>query len=149
MPITMSFQIFLSAEQQAKLEKMRSGFLAWNVKFTKKMEEHMRKIKSWFPPRPSPTSQSLLITPTSSATAITKKRKKRAVEATKIHPHRRPTKQPSTSRRLAHLSRKFRKHRTQPSKRAVINSRRASTPLGVTCVHCGGREIKKIAFVWI
>jgi hypothetical protein len=60
----MSFQIFLSAEQQARLEKMQSEFFTRNEKFTKKMEEHMRKIKSLSPPCPSPTSQSPPITPT-------------------------------------------------------------------------------------
>jgi hypothetical protein len=132
----MSFKIFLGAEQQARLEKMRLDFLVWKDKFSKQMEE-----------RPSPASQSPPITPTPPATTVTKKRKKRVIGATKIHPHRRPIKAPSTGRRSAHLSRKFRKHRTQPSKRAVINSHLASTPLRVTCVHCGAIEIKKRAFV--
>jgi hypothetical protein len=101
----------------------------------------MRRIKSSSPPCTSPASQSLPITPTSLVASVRKKRKKRAVEATKIHPHQCPTKPPLTGR-------KFRRHCTQPSKRAVINSRRASMPLGVTHVHGGAREIKKRAFVW-
>jgi hypothetical protein len=44
MPITMSFKFFFSAKQQAKLEKSLSNFLAWDIaKFTKQMEEHMKK----------------------------------------------------------------------------------------------------------
>jgi hypothetical protein len=121
------------------------------------MKEHVRKIKSLPPPRPSPASQSLTITPTPPAATITTKRererererKKIVVEATKIHPHRHTTKSPSIGHRSAHLNTKFRKHQTEPSKRALINSHRASTPLGVTCVHCGAREIKKRAFVWL
>jgi hypothetical protein len=110
----------------------------------------MRKIKSLSTPHPSQASQSLPITPTHRLPpSQKKKKKKRVVEATKIHPHRRPTKPPSTERKSTQLSRKFGKHRTQPSKHTVINSRRASTPMGVTCVHCGAREIKKRAFVWL
>jgi hypothetical protein len=51
--ITMSFQIFLSAEQQARLEKMRLDFLVWKDKFSKQIEK-----------RPSPASQSPPIKPT-------------------------------------------------------------------------------------
>jgi hypothetical protein len=89
---------------------MRSKFLAWNEKFTKKMEEHMRKIKSLSSPHLSPASQSLHITHTPPAATVTEKRKKRAVEATKIHPHWRPTKPPLIGHRSAHLCCKFRKH---------------------------------------
>jgi hypothetical protein len=78
MPTTMSFQIFLSAEQQARLEKMWSEFLAWNEKFTKKREEHMRKIKSLSPPRASQASQSLPITPTLPTATVTKKEEEKS-----------------------------------------------------------------------
>lgn len=57
--VTMSFQIFLSAEQHKKLEKMWSEFLAWDEEFTKKTEEQMRKIESFSQPHSSPP-----ITPT-------------------------------------------------------------------------------------
>jgi hypothetical protein len=107
----------------------------------------MRKIKSLSPSRHFPASQSLPITPTSPVATVTKKRKKRVVEATKIHPRWHPTKPQSTSRRLAYPSRKFRKHRTQTSKCVVINPR--SLPLGVTCGHCSVRQIKMRGFVWL
>jgi hypothetical protein len=60
----MSFQIFLGAEQQAGLEKMRLDFLVWKDKSSKHMEEHVRRIKSFFLLRTSPAGQSLPITPT-------------------------------------------------------------------------------------
>jgi hypothetical protein len=59
----MPFQIFLGVEQQARLEKMQLDFLVWKDKFSKQMEEHMRRIKSFSPPCPSSASQSLPITP--------------------------------------------------------------------------------------
>jgi hypothetical protein len=55
-------------------------------------------------------------TPTSPVATVTKKRKKRVVEATKIHPHRRLTKPPLTGFRSAHPSCTSKNHRTQPSK---------------------------------
>ena len=66
-PITMSFQIFLSAEQHARLQKMRLDFLAWDEKFTKKMEENMRKIESFSLPHSSHARESppLVTTPKS------------------------------------------------------------------------------------
>jgi len=57
----MSFQIFLGAEQQARLEKMRLDFLVWKNKSSKQMEGHMRSFSL---PRTCPASQSLPITPT-------------------------------------------------------------------------------------
>jgi hypothetical protein len=143
--ITMSFW---NEEERARLDKMRSEFLAYKEEASKRMEEIRKKIESFSPPRTSPASQASHITPTSLAAIVTKKRKKRAIKATKIHPHRRPTKPPSTGRKSAHLGRKCRRHWIQPSKRVVINSRRASMPLGVTRVHCGAREVKKRAFVF-
>jgi hypothetical protein len=44
------------------------------------MEEHMRRIKSSSPPRTSPASQSLPITPTSPAAPVTKKKEKEEEE---------------------------------------------------------------------
>jgi hypothetical protein len=44
----MSFQIFLGAGQQARLEKMRLDYLVWKDKSSKQMEEHMRRIKALF-----------------------------------------------------------------------------------------------------
>jgi hypothetical protein len=82
----MFFQFFLSVEQQAKIENTWLEFLVWKEKSNKKMEEHIRKIVSFSPPCPFPASQSLLITLIPLAATITKKRKKRAVEAIKIHP---------------------------------------------------------------
>jgi hypothetical protein len=128
---------------------MRPEFLAYKEEASKRMKEIKKRIESFSPPRTAPASQAPPITPTSPAVIVTKKRKKRAVEATKIHPHRRPTKPPSSSRKLAHLGCKFIRHHTQPSKRTVINSRRTSMSLGVICVHCGAKEIKKRAFVWV
>jgi len=139
---------FWNEEERARLDKMRSEFLAYKEEASKRMEEIRKKIESFSPPRTSPASQASHITPTSLAAIVTKKRKKRAIKATKIHPHRRPTKPPSTGRKSAHLGRKCRRHRTQPSKRVVINSRRTSMPLEVTRVHCGAREVKKRAFVF-
>jgi hypothetical protein len=127
---------------------MQSEFLAYKEEASKRMEEIRKKIESFSPPHTSPASQASHITPTSPAATVTKKRKKRAVKAAKIHLHRRPTKPPSTGRKSAHLGRKCRRHWTQPSKRVVINSRRASMHLGVTRVHCGAREVKKRAFVF-
>jgi hypothetical protein len=60
----MSFQIFLGAKQQARLEKMRLDFLVWKDKSSKQMEEHMRRIKNFSPPHTFPASQSPPITPT-------------------------------------------------------------------------------------
>jgi hypothetical protein len=128
---------------------MRLEFLAYKEEASERMEEIRKRIESFSPPCTTPASQAPPITPTSPAALVTKKRKKRAVEATKIYPHQRPTKPPPSGCKLAHLGRKFRRHRTQPSKRAVINSRRASIPLGVIHVNCGAREIKKRAFVWV
>jgi len=147
-PIHIINMSFWNEEERARLDKMRSEFLVYKEEASKRMEEIRKRIESFSPPCTSPASQSLPITPTSSAATVTKKRKKRAVEATKIRLHQRPTKPPSTSRKSAHLSLKFRRHRTQPSKCAIINSRRASMPQGVIHVHCGAREIKKRAFVW-
>jgi hypothetical protein len=59
--------------------------MAWNEKFTKKTEEHMRIIESFSLPCSDLVSQSSPITP-QLATTVTKKRKKRVVKATKIHP---------------------------------------------------------------
>jgi hypothetical protein len=73
----------------------------------------MRKIESFSSPCPAPASQSLPITPTSPAATITKKRKKRVAEATKIHPNRHSTKPLSTNRRSAHPSCRSRRHRSQ------------------------------------
>jgi hypothetical protein len=92
---------------------MRSEFLVWKEKANKKMEEHMRKIESFSPPCPAPASQSLPIMPTPPAANITKKRKKKVVEATKIHPSRRSTKPLSTKRRSTHPSGRSRCHRSQ------------------------------------
>jgi hypothetical protein len=60
----------------------------------------MKKFESFSIPSPTPASQSLPITPTPQAATI--KRKKRVVEATKIHPCRCRTKPPSISRRSKH-----------------------------------------------
>jgi hypothetical protein len=139
----MSSPFFRNEEERARWKKLRSEFLAYKEEASKRMEEIRKRIESFSPPRISPASQASHITPTSPATTVTKKRKTRAVEITKIHPHRRSTEPPSISRKSAHLSHKFRRHQTQPSKRAVINSHRASMPLGVTRVHCGAREVKK------
>jgi hypothetical protein len=73
----MSFQFFLNEEQQARLEKMRSEFLAWKDESSKRIEEHMRRIKSSSTSRTSPASQSLPITPTSLTAPITKKEGRR------------------------------------------------------------------------
>jgi hypothetical protein len=59
----MSFQIFLGAEQQARVEMMRLDFLVWKDKSSKQMEEHMRRIKSFSPLCNSPASKSPPITP--------------------------------------------------------------------------------------
>jgi hypothetical protein len=134
---------FWNEEERARLDKMRSEFLAYKEEASKRMEEIRKRIESFSPPRTSLASQAPPLTPTPPAATITKKRKKRVVEVTKIHQQRHSTKPPSIGRKSAHLSRKFRRHQTQPSKRAVINSRRASMPLEVTRVHCGAREVKK------
>jgi hypothetical protein len=111
--------------------------MAWNEKITKKMEEHMRIIESFSPPCSAPISQSSPITPQLAA-IITKKRKKRVIKATKIHPYRCQTKSLSTSSKAAHLCRRSINQRTQPSKcvtnhhtvssHAVINPYRAPMP---------------------
>jgi hypothetical protein len=139
---------FWNEEELARLDKMQSEFLAYEKEATKRMEEIRKRMESFSLPRTSPVSQASHITPTSPAATVTKKRKKRAVEATKIHPHRRPTKPPLTGHKSAHLGCKCRRHWTQPSKRVVINSRCASMPLGVIRVHCGAREVKKRTFVF-
>jgi hypothetical protein len=74
----------------------------------------MRKLESFSPPCPFPTSQSLPIT--STPLAATVKRRKRVVEVTKIYPSRCPTKQLLISHKSAHPSCKSRKQRTQTSK---------------------------------
>jgi hypothetical protein len=79
---------------------MQSEFIAWKEKSNKKMEEHMRKIESFSIPSPAPASQSLPITPVTQAATV--KRKKRVVEATKIHPCKRRTKPPLINRRSKH-----------------------------------------------
>jgi hypothetical protein len=81
---------------------MRLEFMAWNEKFTKKMEEHMRIIESFSPLCSALVSQSSPITPQPAAT-VTKNRKKRVAKATKIHQCRCQTKSSSTSNRAAHL----------------------------------------------
>jgi hypothetical protein len=95
-----SFKFFWNEDEQAKIEKMQSEFIVWKEKFNKKMEEHMRKIESFYTPSPAPASQSLPITPTPQAATV--KRKKIIVEATKIHPCQHCTKPPSISRRSKH-----------------------------------------------
>jgi len=144
----MSSRFFRNEEERARWEKLRSKFLVYKEEASKRMEEIRKRIESFSPAHTSPASQASHITPTSPAATVTKKRKKRAFEATKIHPHRHPTKPPSTGRKSAHLGRKCRRHQTQPSNRVVINSRHASMPLGVTRVHCSAREVKKRAFVF-
>jgi hypothetical protein len=54
----MSSQLFWNEEEQARLEKMRSEFLVWKDESSKRMEELMKRIKSFSPPRTSPTSQA-------------------------------------------------------------------------------------------
>jgi len=87
MPIAMSFQILVSAEQQSRLEKIyavRIPRVEWKI--IKKMEEHMRKIKNLSPPRLSTASQSLPKTPTPpAATVIKKGRKKMLKQQKSIH----------------------------------------------------------------
>jgi hypothetical protein len=165
---------FWNEEERVRLDKILLEFLAYKEEASKRMEEIRKRIESFSPPRTSPASQAPPIqptppatrsdrmmpkpqvvletqttTPTSLAATVTKKRKKKAVEATKIHPHLGLTKLLLTGFRSAHPSRTSRNHRTQTSKRTVINSRRASMSHGVTCVHCGEREIKKRALVWV
>jgi hypothetical protein len=53
------------------------------------------------------------------AATVTKKRKKRVVKATKIHPCQRQTKSSSTSNKATHLRRRSINQRTQPSKRVI------------------------------
>jgi galactokinase len=95
-----SFKFLWNEDERAKIEKMQSEFIVWKEKSNKKMEEHMRNIESFYTPSPAPASQSLPITPTPQVVIV--KRKKRVVEATKIHPLRRCTKPPSSSRRSKH-----------------------------------------------
>jgi hypothetical protein len=133
----MSINLYFTVEVHARIEKMQSKFMAWNEKFTKKMEEHMRIIESFSLPCSAPVSQSFPTTPQPAAT-ITKKRKKRVVKATKIHPCQRQTKSLSTSSRAAHLRCRSINQWTQPSKHvanhrtvsshAVINPCRAPMP---------------------
>jgi len=124
-------------------KKQANGWRRLGKELLIKKKEIRKRIESFSPPRSSPASLASHIISTSSVATGTKKRKKRAIEITKIHPHRRSTKPLSISHKSAHLSRKFRRLQTQPFKRAVINSRCASMPLGVTRVHSGAREVKK------
>jgi hypothetical protein len=111
----MSVNLYFTTKVHARIEKMQSEFMAWNEKFTKKMEEHMRIIESFSLPCSATVSQSSPITP-QPATTVTQKRKKRVVKATKIHPCRCQTKSSSTSSRATHLRRRSINQRTQPSK---------------------------------
>jgi hypothetical protein len=133
----MSVNLYFTAKVRARIENMQSEFIAWNEKFTKKMEEHMRIIESFSPPCSASVSQSSPITPQPAAT-VTKKMKKRVVKVAKIHPCRRQTKSSSTSSRATHLRCRFINQRTHPSKRvtnhcivsshAVINPCHAPMP---------------------
>jgi hypothetical protein len=64
----MSSQFSWNEEEQAMLEKTRSEFLVWKDESSKWMEELMKRIKSFSPPRTSPTSQAPPIQPTPPAT---------------------------------------------------------------------------------
>jgi hypothetical protein len=41
----MSVNLYFTAKVRERIEKMRSEFMAWNEKITKKMEEHKRIIE--------------------------------------------------------------------------------------------------------
>jgi hypothetical protein len=139
------FPNFLECRATSNARKDAVKIPHGNEKFTKKIKEHMKRIKSLSPLRPSQASQS---TPTPLATTVTKKGKKlKSCWSNKNLFVPGPTKPLLTGCRSAQPSHKFKKHLTQPSKRVVINPCHASMPLGVTCVHCGAREIKKRAFV--
>jgi hypothetical protein len=66
---------------------MQSKFLMYKEEASKQMEEIRNKIESFSPPHTTLASQTLPLTPTPPATTVTKKRKKRVVEVTKIYPH--------------------------------------------------------------
>jgi cob(I)alamin adenosyltransferase len=73
----MSVNLYFTAKVCARIKKMQSKFMAWNEKFIEKMEEHMRKIKSFSLPCSAPVSQSFPITPQPTAT-ITKKEEEKS-----------------------------------------------------------------------
>jgi hypothetical protein len=52
----MSINLYFTTEVCARIEKMRSESMAWNEKFTKKIEEHMRIIESFSLPCSAPVS---------------------------------------------------------------------------------------------
>jgi hypothetical protein len=64
----MSTQFFWNELEQARIEKMRSKFLAWKEKSSKRMEEIRKRIESFSPSRTSPASQAPPIQPTRWAT---------------------------------------------------------------------------------
>jgi hypothetical protein len=53
---------FWNEEERARLDKMRSEFLAYKEEASKRMEEIRKRVESFSPPRTSPVSQSLPLT---------------------------------------------------------------------------------------
>jgi len=66
----MSSRFFRNEEERARWEKLWLEFLAWKEESSKRMEEIRKRIESFYPPRTSPTSQSLPITGESNAGSV-------------------------------------------------------------------------------
>jgi hypothetical protein len=155
-------------------KEMRSDFLAWDEKFTKKIEENMRKIASFSPPCSSPTSESLPLVTTPKLQHIKQRHKQNHhlnQQATKIHPHWRPTrttvslpyKSEEPLRQLkthnpalihlviANLRRvtlKLRHHQPHRTNRSASHPNRLHA-LGSYSCYYGARDIRSQAFVWL
>jgi hypothetical protein len=100
---------------------MRLDFLVWKDNSSKQMEEQMRRIKSFSPPRTSPVSQSPPITPTPPAPPLVVERC-RSVHQQPLSSqmHRPPYIRHSFHRLVVkHPSRTSRNHQTRASRCAV------------------------------